>query len=288
MTKTDFSCLVCGGGDCAVYLRGCRDLWCGAPGAVDYMRCAECGLVQQHPVPDDVSVFYEGYPMHSEVSELYERIRRAVNADVYYRPAAPASCGVDFGCGDGNFLSLMNSAGARCCGFEPSAALAEQVAKKTGAAVHSDMRALAGEARACGGFDFAAMHKSFEHLNNPAETLRELAALLRPGGEIYAVTPVLSSPEAKVFGKKWSGLDAPRHIFFPEKAHYLRLAENCGLRLRRCRRVRFSPLLAGSLSIVLTGRMRDGVFKLLMPASWALSFLLPGSLLAASLEKPRE
>lgn len=289
--KANFSCLACAGETFAEHSRGCRDLWCDAAAVVDYARCKTCGLVQQHPPPDDISPFYEGYPIHEDKPRWYGIIRAAVNKDVYYRApniAGRRAQGCDYGCGDGNFLSTTTEqANVECCGFEYSAEHARRLSEKLGAPVYSDMNALAEKARACGGFDFVSMHNVLEHLPDPTGTLRELAAMLRPGGEVYAATPSLQSLEARIFGSKFSGIDAPRHICYPEKEHYIRMAEQCGLRLRRCRRARFAPSLAGSLSIALTGRLRGGFFNLMMPGAWALSFVLPGALLAAWMEKPK-
>lgn len=286
-----FSCLICGGETYADHLRNQRDLWCDIPVTVDYARCLECGLVQQHPAPHDAAPFYENFPVHAETSELYGRIRAAVNKGVYYRAPERADSsavyGCDFGCGDGNFLSVINKqAGVECCGFEFSPAHAQKVAQQRGVAVYSDRDALSGKAADCGGFHFITLHNVFEHLCNPAETLQFLAGLLREGGGVYIASPLLSSFEARVFGRKWSGIEAPRHIFFPEKSHYPRLAQQCGLRLQWQRRARFAPSLAGSFSIALTGRLRAGVFNLMMPLSWALSFVLPGIILAVWLENP--
>jgi hypothetical protein len=33
---------------------------------VNYRKCDECGLVQQTPVPADVTPFYENYPVHQK------------------------------------------------------------------------------------------------------------------------------------------------------------------------------------------------------------------------------
>ena len=263
MTETAFSCLSCGGNVGNNYMRGCRDLWCDAAAIVDYVRCGECGLVQQYPVPEDVRAFYENYPIHSEKPQWYERIREAVNSDICWSPQqsdAPLY-GCDFGCGDGSFIAVISrAANVECCGYEYDTDNAQRTAKRRGVPVYSDMGALADKAREVGGFHFITMHNVVEHLPAPCATLCALAALLRPGGEIYAVAPFISSFESRLFGGKWSGLDAPRHICFPEKAHYLKWAAQCGLQLRQFQRARFAPTLAGSLSIALTGRLRGGVF----------------------------
>ena len=286
----EFSCLICGGRDYSVYSRNQRDLWCNVPITVDYARCKECGLVQQNPAPEDVSPFYEGYPVHKERSGLYSRIRTMLNKDVLYRQPGgntAAHYGCDYGCGDGNFLSVITGqANVKCCGYEIFVKQAQQVAEQYGVTVYTKIDEVAEKARECGGFHFISMHHVLEHVQNPLEVIGELSGMLRSGGVIHACTPSLTCLESRIFGEKWHGIDAPRHIFYPEKEHYRRLAEKCGLRLRHARRARLPMTLAASLSIALTGRLRGPLFNLFMPASWALSAILPGSLIVAQMEKP--
>src|ERR1700687_168280 len=115
-----FRCILCGSNHCAELILGCRDLYLSKPFVVDYYRCAGCGLVQQHPVPADVGVFSEAYPVHERKSRIYTRFRRALSLGVYLAPRslAPNSTLLDFGCGDGWYLEWCRESGVRSLGIE--------------------------------------------------------------------------------------------------------------------------------------------------------------------------
>src|SRR5437762_14278594 len=72
----EFSCLSCGCDKASVFLSDCRDYYMGKPGRFDYYMCASCKLVQLHPVPLEMSRFYESYDMHSTKSLPHRIFRR--------------------------------------------------------------------------------------------------------------------------------------------------------------------------------------------------------------------
>ena len=281
----DFSCLVCGGKRYVVYLLKCQDLYLGSPFIVDYVTCADCALVQQHPLPHDIAALYEVYPVHEKKSALFELLRGMIFFQVYFR-SSTASSGqrlLDFGCGDGGYLWRAKKRRLDCVGYEPESGQATAVEKRHGIPVYSDMQKL--KAAVGEGFDYITLHFVFEHLDKPSDTMRQLADMLKPGGVIYMTVPALNSWEATFFGRRWSGLDPPRHIAFHNPPHLKRLAGQCGLRLQRYKRIHFANSLAGSLSNVAAGKFVHPLFYLLMPISWAAAFIAPGGNYAAWLEK---
>jgi SAM-dependent methyltransferase len=62
-------------------------------------------------------------------------------------------------------------------------------------------------------YDAVVLWHVAEHLHDPAATLRDVAALLRPGGVLMIAVPNFGSPEARVGKAWWFHLDVPRHLF---------------------------------------------------------------------------
>ena len=73
-------------------------------------------------------------------------------------------------------------------------------------------------------FDFITLFHVLEHLENPLAGLHYAAGLLKPQGNLIIQVPNIQSIQAKIFGKRWYGLDVPRHIVnFSPKALALML-----------------------------------------------------------------
>jgi SAM-dependent methyltransferase len=82
-----------------------------------------------------------------------------------------------------------------------------------------------------GHFDHIVLNHSFEHMGAPLEVLKQLRALLAPGGQLIISTPVASSFAWREYGRDWVQLDAPRHLFIHTHRSLELLAERAGLRI---------------------------------------------------------
>lgn len=273
-SDTAFHCLACRGGHSEPVYLGCTDYYVGKPYVVDYHRCQDCGLVQQFPVPRDVSAFYEQYPVHAPKSVLHSLLRGLKFAH-YWKAASnpPGTVLLDYGCGDGSYLASQSGKGLQLTGFEPSPAHAEALAGKLGVPVYSDMEKLLA-ARA-GSIDILTMHFVLEHLTDLHAGFAQANRLLRSGGTFYFIIPQIDSLEARIFGKKWHNLDAPRHISFPTPAVVEKLALEHGFGLVRHKGIPFPNGIAGSVPVVLLGRFVYPLFLLSFPAAIVLSQIVP-------------
>ena len=270
-----FRCLLCRGGEAAPVHRDCPDYYLGTPFRVDYVRCRACGLLQQHPVPADVSAFYRAYPVHAPKSPLYATLRGIVMAPMYYDASAhPAGTALlDYGCGDGGYLETLTGRGFRLLGYEPDAGQAARLAERLGAAVYSDPEELL--ASHAGTLDVVTLHMVLEHLTEPDDALAVARHLLKPGGRLYVVVPHHDSLEARLFGRRWHNLDPPRHVCLPGVEHVQSLAERHDYALDRHGPVAFANGFAASLPVVLTGRFRFPLFALFLPLGILYSRLVP-------------
>ncbi len=75
-------------------------------------------------------------------------------------------------------------------------------------------------------FDFIVMHHVIEHIPSPANTLKEIMRILKPGGRLFIKTPCCDSIPSILAGNKW--FNDPDHIYFFSKATLLKLVESAG------------------------------------------------------------
>ena len=185
LTVPQFQCLVCDGLELVPYLSSCRDLYLGHPKIVDYVACGRCGLVQQHPVPENLGSLYSAYPVHQPKSGLHEWFRRTLLKDVYFNWTVlpPGARLLDFGCGDGWYLEAVRKAGINCEGYEFQADHARQLESLLGVPVFSDVDRLIAERSAA--FQAITLHNVLEHVADLGFIFAEAARCLNSGGEFF-------------------------------------------------------------------------------------------------------
>lgn len=281
----DFSCTVCGSTASKPFLMQCRDLYLRMPYVVDYYQCLACSLIQQHPMPVDVSCFYRDYPIHVAKRGPYSSLRRLLLSQVYASPRNwPAGAKLlDFGCGDGWYLRWCKEANLQPVGFEHSESHAAELRSDLGIEVLSSLDDL--EQMYEGAFDVVTMHFVAEHLTDFIGTVRRLSRVVKAGGIIRYVVPNIRSWESKLFGRYWHGLDPPRHVVFPTRAHAIYAARDAGLELVDERLAWFPNGFGGSVSTAIFGNFNAPAFWLLLPASLVTTYLFRGGNVAYTLRR---
>jgi 2-polyprenyl-3-methyl-5-hydroxy-6-metoxy-1,4-benzoquinol methylase len=195
-----------------------------------YYRCLRCGALKLAPPPEDLDRYYpaEYYAMPRNRAALVA----AVGAERYkfeiVRRFASGGRLVEIGPAIGGFAAMMQDAGyetsaiemdAECCGF---------LRRVVGIPVRETddpVSALATD----GPFDVVAMWHVIEHLPNPAEVLAAAASALRPGGIVALAAPNPDAFQFRVFGSRWTHLDAPRHLFLIPSEELVRIGQEHGL-----------------------------------------------------------
>jgi SAM-dependent methyltransferase len=285
-TENQFNCLNCGSRKGPkLFLESCTDYYLRTPPKVDYFTCCECGLVQLSPIPEDVSAFYEAYPVHTNKSKLHNWLRKLVMAPAYLdcRLLKRGAFLLDYGCGDGWFLESCKAQSLCLLGFEPSAELAENLSRRLTIPIYSDSERLIADFH--GRLDFLTMHFVMEHLTDLAGAFRHVQALLKPGGTFFFTVPNIDSWEAKLFGRKWHGLDPPRHISFPNKHIVEGLATRHGMEVVRVGSVPFPNGVAGSIPSVVIGHFNPFLYGLALPCGIVASRLAPSGVCSYCLRK---
>ena len=207
------------------------------------LRCTNCGLVYQNPRPtfEEMGAHYppeyESYdpaPDPGKMSWLARQgylygMRKRTRAVTRFKTGGRL---LDVGCAAGTFLTGMQAIpGWDVEGVEVSSYAAELARSQFGLTVFNGSLEAANFPAAS--FDAITLWDVFEHLHNPAGTLRELYRILKPHGILVMRLPNLDAWDAGWFGENWAGLDAPRHTYVFGRAPLRRMLTEQGYRLLR-------------------------------------------------------
>ena len=138
------------------------------------------------------------------------RRRRAKRALRFLDAADRPRRALDIGCGDGEFLSVLQDLGWECHGTE----LTEVTARRASAVAGLRIRAgaLGADDYPPGQFDVVSLWHVLEHLPDPDRTLRDCARWLAQDGLLLVAVPNLDSWQARLFRGAWFHLDPPFHL----------------------------------------------------------------------------
>jgi len=256
MPNVNRPCPICHGSKTIPYAE-IEDLIFGcAPGIFALFRCSSCRCLFQHPMPkdSDLKSFYPEAYWWSDTTDasgfmarILRRTERIYRETVLIdhilflkRCARKTTRGkkdlLDIGCGGGTFLSLAREKGFSCYGMEISERAAAAATRQYGLEVRQgEIGSLDWDGLR---FDFVTMFHVLEHLKNPADSLKYAASLLKPGGSLIVQVPNAGSLQARVFGRRWYGLDVPRHLINYTAQALQTLLDRCGLEI--CATARFS------------------------------------------------
>jgi len=170
---------------------------------VALLGCASCGIVYSFPRPsaEDLTAYYtrsDGWDdrITEDETEALQRVQKLRSkhaadldrlaavvdlptADDETRPRA-----LDFGCGVGGWLSALSDRGWETYGIEPGRRAAAIAARE-----HELLYTPPGDSS----LDLVVLHHTLEHLPDPAATVADLTASLRPGGAIWISVPNLET-----------------------------------------------------------------------------------------------
>ncbi|MCZ2278353.1 MAG: class I SAM-dependent methyltransferase [Bacteroidia bacterium] len=202
--------------------------------------CMGCGLKFTNPRPDldSIGSYYksEEYISHSGSGKgLIPRIYRLVqgyNLNLKYqhvKKMTRLNKGrlLDYGCGRGDFLKLMQKKGWQVQGIEPSAD-AVSIASSTGIEVGnpSSVSLLSDHC-----FDVISLWHVLEHIHELNQAISQFKRMLKPGGLLVIAVPNYKSSDASYYREYWAGYDVPRHLYHFDRNSMKTLAGNHGLKI---------------------------------------------------------
>jgi 2-polyprenyl-3-methyl-5-hydroxy-6-metoxy-1,4-benzoquinol methylase len=205
------------------------------------VACERCGMLRLSPPPRELSRYYpEDYwfaPSESVASRMEEYYRRVVLRDHvhFVAQAVQGMLGplIDVGCGGGLLGNLLLSKGLQYIGFDFSKRAAAVAWKSNGVPAVCGMLPQAPfRPASCGAI---TMFHVLEHLAEPEVYLEAARELLAPGGNLVVQVPNAASWQFRLFGRRWNGLDVPRHLHDFRASDLERLLERAGFEMVRAK-----------------------------------------------------
>lgn len=203
----------------------------------------ESGLIFVDPPPvDDLATFYRDEYRVSykgsfvpKAKHILRAGRVALDRHRHSREAAqPGMRTLDIGAGGGEWVYLMQKRGCEAHGVEPNLGYGGFAKEQYGVEVFLGMYQEADFAPAS--FDLLSLYQVLEHLADPVEDLRSMAAFLKPGGLFLIEVPDILFPGMR-FAHKWH----EGHLFGFDALTLEAVAAKAGLRKR------FVSVLPGNL-----------------------------------------
>ncbi|HZN36398.1 MAG TPA: class I SAM-dependent methyltransferase [Pirellulaceae bacterium] len=235
LTCCQTPCLYCGGESFSPLYQGIRDRLGHVSGEWSFERCESCGSAHLRPFPvaEQIAGFYPRVytfaPQHAaspvqrwlaqlEFALFFRPVYRAQVRiiDRLVRPATSIARLLDIGCGQGLRLIEFRRRGYDCHGIDIDAAAVAAVQKQHGIpAVCGDLATLEDHYPPQS-FDVITAFCLLEHVPDVAGLLRQCFELLRPGGWMVGVVPLIDSAQIALFGRRDINLrEAPRHLSIP-------------------------------------------------------------------------
>jgi len=236
-------CTACGGQESRVRFPVTDRLYVTTRKTFHIVECLRCGLLRLSPPPSpqEFDAYYpKRYwfdPAENAASRMEERYRRLVLRDhLLFVARALAEAGetgpvLDVGCGGGLFLGMLRERGYKVLGLdvsEKAAGLAWQ--RQHVPAITGELAAAPVAPASCAA---VTMFHVLEHVARPQAYLAEAYTLLAPKGRLIVQVPNAASWQFAVLGRRWNGVDAPRHLHLFRAADMERMIEAAGFEVVR-------------------------------------------------------
>ena len=196
--------------------------------------CPGCGLVTHDPPVrgDQIERLYpKNYAAHTGASRsrsIYGRLKAVLgrrSARGVARHIPPDGSCLEIGCGNGSFLSVLaeERGDIQLAGVDIVDVGVTDVPRFTFYKGQLEDVDFGGRR-----FDVIYCSNLIEHVPDPFLFLRKCAAILKPGGVIYGITPDHLSIDRRIWGRYWAGYHYPRHTFVFNHHNIEQILGKCG------------------------------------------------------------
>lgn len=218
-TENVSSCPVCGSPDKSLF-QTCKDHFVSGE-SFSISRCNSCGFCFTDPRPAlmDSTGYYdsEKYVSHSKTSRgitnaLFHRAR-GYTLTFKKRLVAKYACDrsiLDYGCGTGDFLSLMKANGWITLGIEPNSVARKHAIEKHALDVYDETALASIPDHSLG---IITLWHVLEHIYPLKDRISSFHEKLNDDGTLIVAVPNMDSYDAKHYGQFWAAYDLPRHIY---------------------------------------------------------------------------
>jgi len=133
---------------------------------------------------------------------------------------------LDFGCGNGNFLASLPDTFVKY-GIEINSAARKYIKKMyPQIIIYNDISSFSPKNK----IDLITLWHVLEHLGDAKNTLLQINKTLKSKGILLIATPNTNSLGAKITGRHWFHLDAPRHLVLYNRNNLIKLLNNFGFK----------------------------------------------------------
>jgi len=269
--QEEVACPLCGE-NTPVHDLAVRDRLFWRPGIYNIVRCSKCTMRYVSPRPTLAALgahYPDNYFIYKKPEDDPAWVRPILQwfDDRHWKgalariekvtgPITPATKLVDVGCGMNHLLAFIKKArGCEGVGVDFKADVAAYV---------RDVRkmpmvqgTLHDGKFADGELDLVTMNEYLEHEPDPRGVLREARRITKPGGYISVEVPFTDGLPARIFGSRWTQIDAPRHLVHFTRRTLSDMLERSGYQVVHVRTFQI-PLLIGFSAVQWLGATHVG------------------------------
>jgi len=185
------------------------------------IECRGCGLMRLDPRPKDADMpkYYPdrywayGATRHGPAG-FYRRFVLRDHARFVKKALksvdAPSVAILDVGCGAGDLLASLRKQGHSAIGMDVSHSALRSAKELDVPGVHGSYRQAPFQDQI---FDVVMMFHVLEHIPDPDAAIAGARKLLKPNGRLLIQVPNADCMQYTILGRKWMGLDVPRHLY---------------------------------------------------------------------------
>ena len=213
--------------------RYARDVW-------PVVKCRSCGHIYCNPRIDAEAraahylftnpgerEFVDDWFVHN--ADLHraewQRILRVIKR---YKPQGKL---LDLGCGPGHFLAEARAQGFQIAGQDISPVFREIAQRSHQIEVQAELSEVT--ARFGRDFDVVTSFDVIEHHDDPSRMVREIRALMKPGGILVMTTHDIGNWFARMYGPNWRHLNPIGHLNYFTRGTLGKLLRRNGFRIER-------------------------------------------------------
>lgn len=220
-------------------------------------ECKECSCRFTSPIPNEreIGKYYESdeYISHSEkgtslIDKIYKIVQkitlRSKKRKVENLFNREAGFLLDIGCGTGDFLYTMKSAGWKVAGVEVNPIARKIAEEKISTSVFSPSEFFKSNNK----YNAITMWHSLEHLHNLKDYVQKIIDSLNKNGILLIAVPNYQSFDANYYKENWAAYDVPRHLYHFSFEAMEKLFDEFGFKIIEYKQLPFDPFYISMLS----------------------------------------